>query len=368
MADDPSKLIGQCLMVGIRGATPDDPILRADLEACRAAHIRGIILFDVDLPTRTALERDGMPREEANRRAVRNILNPSQLQDLCANIKTTLGPGTIIAIDQEGGRVARLKPERGFRVSKSGAELGLMASEERRAECDAEASQLASLGITMNFAPCVDLGDAPDNPIITRLDRAFGADPAHIAECARDVIEAHSARGIIACLKHFRGQGSATIDSHASLPDITESWVPSRDLRPYRALLGPSSPGPVAVMTGHLFHGHLDQQYPASLSVAITNDLLRTQLGFAGVVVTDSLDMGAIAAALTPEQAAIMAIEAGADIALHGFNAPGTPPDAPHPAGAMADAIRSALDSGALDLEWVRQCAARIDSLFSSLH
>jgi len=368
MADDPSKLIGRCLMVGIRGATPDDPILRADLESCRAAHIRAVILFDVDLPTRAALEAGGMPRDEANRLATRNILNPAQLKDLCAQIKATLGPGTIVAIDQEGGRVARLKPERGFRASKSASVLGQLPSDERRAECDAEAAQLADMGIDLNFAPCVDLGDSADNPIITKLDRAFGADPAHIAECARDVIEAHTSHGIIACLKHFPGHGSATIDSHASLPDITESWVPKRDLLPYRTLLGSAQSGPIAVMTGHLFHGHLDPQYPASLSVAITNDLLRTQLGFSGVVVTDSLDMGAIATALPPEQAAIMAIEAGADIALHGFNAPGTPPDAPHPAGSMAEAMRSALDSGALDLEWVRQCAARIDALFSAPH
>jgi beta-N-acetylhexosaminidase len=347
IAPEIDRLIGRCLMVGIRGASPDDPILRADLEACREAHIRSVILFDVHLPGR----------------GPRNIESPAQLRELIAHIKRTLGEGTIVAIDQEGGRVARLKPERGFRASTSAAELGAISATDRRAECDGEAAQLADLGIDLNFAPCVDLGDHPDNPIITRLGRAFGADPGHIASCAVDVIGAHRAHGVIPCMKHFPGHGSTTVDSHLDLPDITLTWNPFRDINPYRVMIAAHPEAPVAIMTGHLMHRYLDPEMPASLSRTITHDMLRAEFGFMGVIITDSLDMGAITKRWPPEESVVLALRAGADIALYGFNAPDIGPDAPHPALMLTGAVHAAINAGTLTLAALRASAARIDAM-----
>lgn len=337
-------------MVGIRGASADDPMLRADLEACRAAHSRAVILFDVHLPTRAS-------------GGGRNIQSPDQVRDLCCHVRETLGAGTIIAIDQEGGRVARLKPERGFRASKSAAEVGAMAPDDRRAECDAEAAQLAGLGITMNFTPCVDLGDHADNPIITGLGRAFSADPAHVTACARDVIEAHLSRGIAPCLKHFPGHGSTTTDSHLDLPDITVTWNPFTDINPYRVLIAAVANASMPIMTGHLLHRFIDPEFPASLSRIITTDLLRTEFGFRGPIITDSLDMGAITKRWPIEEAAVLALRAGADMAMHAFNAPDLAPDAPHPGPVLAAAIRRAVEAGTLTEADLRTSAARIDAM-----
>ncbi len=347
MPTDLDHLIGRTLMVGIRGASPSDPILRADLDACRAAHIRAVILFDVHLPTR----------------GPRNIESPDQLRDLCAHIKATLGEGTIIAIDQEGGRVARLKPERGFRASKSAAEVGAMSTKDRRAEADAEAAQLADLGITMNFAPCVDLGNNPDNPIITRLGRAYGAEPEHVLACVQDVIDAMRAHRVMPCLKHFPGHGSTKTDSHLDLPDFADGWCPSDALPPFGPVCGPDRKHIGFLMTGHLLHPGFDPVYPASLSHAISTEYLREMIGFEGVVITDSLDMGAITKRWTPEEAAVLALKAGADIALHAFNSPDIAPDAPHPAPAMAGTIRRAVASGNLSDDAIRASAGRIEAL-----
>lgn len=334
-------------MVGIRGASPSDPMLRADLDACRAAHIRAVILFDVHLPTR----------------GDRNIQSPDQVRDLCAHIRETLGEGTIIAIDQEGGRVARLKPERGFRASKSAAEVGAMAPDDRRAECDAEAAQLASLGITMNFAPCIDLGDHADNPIITKLGRALAGDPALVTACARDVIEAHHAHGIVPCLKHFPGHGSTTTDSHLELPDITVTWNPFTDINPYRVLIAAIANASIPIMTGHLLHRFLDPDFPASLSRILTTDMLRAEFGFTGPIITDSLDMGAITRRWPIDQAAVLALRAGADMAMHAFNSADIAPDAEHPAPVLAGAIRRAAAAGTLTEADLKVSANRIDAM-----
>lgn len=348
MSADLDRAIGRCLMVGLRGARPGDAQLESDLAACERAHVRGVILFDVDLPTR---DRGGL----------RNIESPAQVKDLIAHIKATLGAGTIVGIDQEGGRVARLRPERGFRASKSAAELGAMSAEARRAEAGAEAAQLAELGIDLNFAPCVDLGDHAENPIITRLGRALGAEPGDVAARARDVVEAHLAAGVIPCLKHFPGHGSTTVDSHLDLPDITLTWNPYRDLNPFRVMAAAFPRVPI--MTGHLLHRFTDAEHPASLSRAMTSDLLRGACGFGGVIVTDSIDMGAITRRWAVHEAGVMALKAGADLVLHGFNSREQAPDAMHPAPAMAAAIRAAIDTGGIEVESLRVSAARVDAM-----
>jgi beta-N-acetylhexosaminidase len=310
---------------------------------CVEARCRAIVLFDVDAPSGGA----------------RNIESPAQVRELIAHIRETLGAGTIIAIDQEGGSVQRLRTARGFVDSPSAADYARMSIEERADEAKALAGQLASLGIDLNFAPCVDVAINGDSPIIARRGRSFGDDPAAVARLAREVVEAHRAAGVTPCLKHFPGHGSAASDSHLGLPDITGVWDEERELAPFASMV--SSSPPIAVMTAHLLHRGVDAEFPASLSRAWTTAGLRERLGFDGVVVTDSLDMRAIADRWPSGEAAALALVAGADLALDANNMPGLARECP--ALKMAAAIRRAVDSGALSEDALRRSAQRIEEI-----
>ncbi len=334
--------IGRCLMVGVRGSRPGDGALRADLDACLEARCRAVVLFDLDAPSGGA----------------RNIESPAQVRELIAFIRETLGPGTIVAIDQEGGSVQRLRAARGFVESPSAAGYAQMPSEERAGVAKAMVDQLASLGIDLNFAPCVDVAINAESPIIARRDRSFGADPARVAHIAREIIEAHQTAGVAPCVKHFPGHGSAAGDSHLGLPDITGVWDESRELAPFASLV---SSAPLAVMTAHLLHRAVDEEFPASLSRAWTTGVLRERLGFDGVIVTDSLDMRAIADRWPSGEAAALALRTGADIAMDANNMPGAARECPAPE--MASAIRRAVESGAISEDALRRSAQRIEAI-----
>lgn len=333
--------IGRMLMVGVRGATSSDPALRADLEACRAARCRAVILFDVDLPGMESLRSQGVPAAEARARATRNVISPTQVAELSAHIRETLGPDTIIGIDQEGGRVARLSVARGFDPSPSAHAFARMDEAAQNTHADALARGLARAGVNLNFAPCTDLASNPDNPVIARLERALSDDPDVVARCAVRIVHAHRDAGVLPCLKHFPGHGSASADSHFDLPDITDTFDPATDLLPYRVLFALRPHTALWVMTAHLLHRGIDPGFPASLSFSHTTALLREELEFDGVIVTDSLDMQAVAANTPPHEAALLAINAGADMALDGNNAPGPSRDCPAPL--MAETIARAL-------------------------
>ncbi len=334
--------IGRCLFVGLRGAHADDPDLRADLDACRAARCKGVILFDRDLPTGGA----------------RNIESPRQLGELIGFLQSALGEDALIAIDQEGGRVARLQPERGFEEHISAASFAELPAEQRAAWADRQARQLARLGVHLNFAPCVDLALSDDPRSVLAGGRAYGADPGIVARCARAVIVAHRRAGVFACLKHFPGHGSAALDSHLALPDVTDSFTAELELAPYRALLGAGADPGVGVMTAHLLHRGYDADLPASLSPAITSGLLRDDLRFEGVVITDSLDMAAIADRWSAGEAAALALIAGADLTLDACNHRGSV--RPCPAVEMAEGIARAIRLGTLPENRVRESAARV--------
>ncbi len=331
---------GRLLCVGIRGTEPGQDLLEADLEACRRAGVGGIILFDVDVPTLRRLEGEGVAPAEARRRAVRNIVDPDQLQRLMARIREALGAGVFIAVDQEGGQVARLTSGSGFRDDPSAREFAALDPEGRRRSAAAQAAQLARLGFDLNFAPCVDLDLEADNPIIGRLDRAYAAVPDEVIACAREVITAHREAGVACCLKHFPGHGSSRTDTHLGAVDITTSWQREPELEPYQALAGAAG---VAVMTAHVVHRGLDPELPASLSPRITGTLLRNEVGFDGVIVTDSLDMRAITGRHTLQEAVVLAVAAGADMVLDGFNLEDRPE---HPAPALVAALTEAFTDG----------------------
>lgn len=289
--------IGQMLVVGFRGLTPEEAAPTRDLIA--AGTLGGVILFSVDQPT-------GGPR---------NVESPEQLRALIADMAAAAPATTplLVAIDEEGGQVARLGPQHGFPPTRSAAELGQGTPSETRDAAAAIARTLAGVGVTLNLAPVVDLAVNPDNPIIAGIGRSFSADPAVVTSHARAFIEAHHAAGIRSAIKHFPGQGSATGDTHLGIVDVTDEWT-DVELEPFRTLVADGLPD--AVLTAHIFNATLDPDHPATLSHATVDGLLRHDIGFDRAVISDDLQMGAIRDAYGFDEAVALAIEAGIDLLL----------------------------------------------------
>ncbi len=293
---DLRRKIGRMLLVGFRGLEvgPDDPVVRAIVEE----GLGGVILFDLDGPT-------GGPR---------NVASPTQLGELTAALRQAASSPLLVAVDQEGGQVARLNPGNGFRATLSARQLGARGDPDFAfSHARSIARTLASVGINLNLAPVVDLDINPDNPAIGRYGRSFSADPAVVTAMALAEIRAHHDLGVLTTLKHFPGQGSATADTHVGVVDVTRTW--SRDeLGPFEAIIAAGQAD--LVMTAHLFNAHLDPAYPATLSRKTVAGLLRGELGWTGVVVSDDLQMGAIRTQFGADEAIALAIEAGVDLLL----------------------------------------------------
>lgn len=308
MPDGLTQLCGGLLMVGIRGAEPGQPELEEDLERCRLAGVRSVVLFDRDLAAGGA-ERS------------RNIVSPAQVKRLTDRVREVLGPGTRIAVDQEGGRVARLNETNGHERGPAAEDFGQLEVERMRTVAASQAEQLVRAGIDWNLAPCVDLRLAGCGSLIEQSGRAFSGEVERVVECAGVIVEEMNRRGIACALKHFPGHGSASGDTHEALLDVTAVHQPD-ELRVFSAFLKPErSESNFAVMTAHLLHRNVDPQWPVSLS-AIWTGVIRGAMGFDGVIITDALDMGAIAGRYDPVEAVVRAAQAGADVLLLANNMP----------------------------------------------
>jgi beta-N-acetylhexosaminidase len=284
------------LIVGFRGSALEQvPWLRT---ALRETGIGGVILFDRDQQTR----------------AQRNIRSAAQVARLTADLRAAAGGRPIIvSVDQEGGIVTRLSPAHGFPAVASEAEIGRGTVPAARTWGRGIAKTLAAAGINLNFAPVVDLDVNPKSPAIGALDRSFSDDPDVVVEMATAEIEAHRAAGIRTTLKHFPGIGSSTTNTDFGAADVTKTWT-RRELEPFQRLIAAGTAD--LVMAGHVVNGQLDRDYPASLSKAIVTDLLRGELGWNGVVVTDDLQARAIDDAFGFDEALVLALAAGNDLLL----------------------------------------------------
>lgn len=358
MTNDEIRRAGALLTVGLRGAMPGDPALEADLDVCAKAGVGGVILFDVDVPAYRAALGRGMAPRDARWAATRNITGPGQLTSLVGYLRSRLGPDLVVMVDQEGGPVSRLRPERGFHGTlPSAARFAALGGSEQRSAARAQAEALASLGIDVNLAPVVDLAVLPDGPLAAR-ERTFGDDPRRVTGCARAILEANRASGVASCLKHFPGLGTVPEDTHEVLPILDGIYDPKRELAPYRELIQGPSP-PEMVMAAHLLWPHRDPERPASRSSVALTDVLRDELGFEGVVATDSLDMGAVLDGTTPEGAVVEALTAGADALLYAANLSEHEFADGHPALRLATALARAVDDGALSGGWAEVEARR---------
>ncbi|MGM0425530.1 MAG: glycoside hydrolase family 3 protein [Thermodesulfobacteriota bacterium] len=296
-----ARRIGQMLMVGFRGleVDQDSPIVQ-DIKSGR---IGGVVLFDYDL---------------ARKSPERNVRSPQQLQALVRQLQAASSSTLLVAVDQEGGKVARLKEKYGFQPTVSQGWLGRQCSTRLTAEyASRTAATLAEMGINLNLAPVVDLNINPDNPVIGGLERSFSQDPGKVVAHARAVIQSHREKNVLTALKHFPGHGSSTQDSHHGFTDVTDSWQ-EKELQPYAELL--ASPGTDMVMTAHVFNSRLDRRWPATLSRKVLHDLLRREMGFDGVIISDDMQMGAIREMFGLETAVKRTILAGTDIIVFGNN------------------------------------------------
>jgi len=292
--------IGQMLLVGFRGTTAaTSAALLADI---RERALGGVVLFSIDQPT-------GSP--------IRNIESPEQLAALTAALQAealAAQPGLplTISVDEEGGEVARLGPSHGFPATESAAALGARNDPAYTEDAGAAiAATLVAAGINLNLAPVVDVNLNPDNPIIGALDRSFSPDPAIVTSQAEAFVRGHHRHQVLTTLKHFPGHGSATGDTHLGVVDVTDTWS-EVELIPFQNLVDDDLAD--AVLTAHVFNRSLDLDNPATLSRPVVTGILREQLGYDGLVISDDMQMGAIRDAYGYPDAVRLAIDAGVDV------------------------------------------------------
>ncbi|MDQ7067539.1 MAG: glycoside hydrolase family 3 N-terminal domain-containing protein [Sulfurimonas sp.] len=247
-------------------------------------NLGGVILFD---------------RYYDDRERVKNILNPYQLKELTTDLQRYSKNPLFISIDQEGGRVARLKPQYGFVKIPSAFSVSQMQIDEAKKVYETQAQMLSDAGINLNFAPVVDLSINPKNSVIVGLERSFGKKSQKVVEYASLVIDAQKEKNIISVLKHFPGHGSSLGDSHKGFVDISKSWS-KKELEPYKILIKQNAAD--AIMTAHVFNENLDNKYPATLSYKINTELLRNKLNFKGLIISDDMQMRADFKTLLPQR------------------------------------------------------------------
>ena len=246
--------------------------------------------------------------------------NPEQLAALNRGLqiqaRDRTSNGIFIGVDQEGGRVRRLKEP--FATFRPAFELASSQKpeEEVRRFARVTAEELRLVGFNLDFAPVLDvLGPQinPDDSVIG--DRWNGTDPDIVADLGEIVIQTMRSTGIIPCCKHFPGHGGTSVDSHTELPVDVRPWklIEKSDLVPFSRAVDIKVE---MIMTAHVLYRNLDPDYPATLSKSAIHDLLRMRMGYDGVVITDDLDMAAVARGHSPEECALRALKAGADILL----------------------------------------------------
>lgn len=336
------KQIGQMIIMGFRGTEADG---NSDVyKIIKDVQIGGVVLFDYDIPS------NSFPR---------NIVNAEQVKKLISDIQEYSKTPLFVSVDAEGGNVNRLKEKYGFLPVLSAEEMGKdKTSETTKKESAKLAEELKNLGFNMNLAPVVDLNINPDNPVIGKLGRSFSADANEVIEQAGIFIKKHAENNIITVEKHFPGQGSAKNDTHLGMADVTDFYE-QEELIPYQKL---NDEGLLdAVMAAHTINKKVDDKYPASISDNFLQGVLRNQIGFKGVIISDDMQMSAISDNYGFNEALIASINAGTDIIIISNNtSSGYDKDI---ARKSADIIFKAVKEGEIDKNRIAESYGRIISL-----
>ncbi|MBP2702848.1 glycoside hydrolase family 3 protein [Microbispora sp. RL4-1S] len=287
----------------------------------------------------------------------RNVATLDQLAGLTAVLRAD-NPGLLVGIDEEAGDVTRLEARTGSSRPGNYA-LGVVDDEELTERVAADVGRdLRTAGITLDFAPAADVNSNPGNPVIGL--RSFGADPALVARHTAAWVRGLQSAGVAACAKHFPGHGDTAVDSHHGVPRLTASRerLAEVELPPFLAAV---RAGVRAIMTGHLLVPAYDGERPATLSPRILTGLLRTELGFEGLVVTDGIEMAAVSGAYGLGEASARAVAAGADaVCVGGENADEATADL------IRDAIADAVAGGLLPEERLAEAAGRVRAFAST--
>jgi len=297
------QMAGQMIIVGFAGDDVDD----AGVAEARKEIADGLLGGVMYLKTNVASLSDVKAMNEAFRAASPELL-------------------PFLTLDQEGGVVERLTKDVGFPETPSAANVAAAGIESARSTYNKMAAGIADLGFTVNFGPVVDLNRNKNNQVIAKYGRSYGSSANTVTIFAEQFIAAHHQVGLVTSLKHFPGHGSSTADSHEGFVDISKSWDPS-ELDPYRQLFAEGYAD--FVMVGHLFHSGYaadgDLKLPASLSPEWITGVLRQELGFKGVVISDDLEMGAVREHYTLEDTVLRAVRAGMDVLLFSNTAKARP-------------------------------------------
>ncbi|MFF3483451.1 glycoside hydrolase family 3 protein [Streptomyces sp. NPDC002701] len=286
----------------------------------------------------------------------RNISSPDQLAALTAQLRAERDD-VLVAIDEEGGDVTRLEVRTGSSFPGNHALGAVDDVALTEAVAHELGRRLAACGVNLNWAPSADINSNPGNPVIGV--RSFGADTALVARHTAAYVTGLQSAGVAACTKHFPGHGDTAVDSHHALPRI-DAELPvlhSRELAPFRAAV---AAGTRAVMSAHILVPALDPAHPATLSRRVLTGLLREELGFDGLIVTDGMEMQAISATYGIERGSVLAIAAGADAICVGG---GLADEAT--VLRLRDALVTAVRSGELPEERLADAAARVRALAS---
>ncbi|NQY74755.1 MAG: glycoside hydrolase family 3 protein [Candidatus Margulisbacteria bacterium] len=284
------KMVGQMVMVGVSDNNPNNPRVRTLLTHIESGRVGGVILLKAAIKT------------------------PRQVKILVSSLRHVKGPfPLLIGIDQEGGAVQRLSPEKGFQHFSSAQNVGYsFSNSEAFAMYDSMAMNLMQLGINLNFGPVVDINVNPSSPVIGRVGRSFSRDAHNVYMFAKQFVDAHHGQNILTVLKHYPGHGSSQTDSHKGIVDITNRWT-ERELYPY--LKFSQDDNIDIVMVSHTTNYHIDDK-PASLSYSHIQHHLRPILFQDDIVMTDDLLMEGISHYFSLKESIIHAVNAGNDILL----------------------------------------------------
>jgi len=337
--------IGQMVLVGFRGLTAQEA--EPTLKQIEAGSIGGVVLYDVDSHT-------GGPR---------NIQSPRQLSELVTAVKAAGSIPPLITIDAEGGQFQKLHPRHGFAHTATAREVGIrneLAYTRFNAETIAE--MLAEAGIDMNLAPVVDLLN-PANPTAIRIGRNYSSDPEVVIAAAREFILTHRACGVLTTLKHFPGMRATAQPHWRGVGGVMEGW--SRDeLEPFRVLISEGLAD--AVLTTREIYPLLDPDCPACLSKKIVAGLLRSELGYDGVVISDPMEMREIWNVFGLAKGAVMAVNAGIDLVL-ACNLSSVVPYSDDRADEVVRALTDAVASGEVAESRINEACGRILTLKARL-
>ena len=288
------QMAGQMILVGFTGDTVDDASVAAARAEIEAGLLGGVMYL---------------------RPNVRSLPAVSAMNAAFRAASPDLAP--FITLDQEGGAVERLTRAVGFAEISDARTIAARYSAEGAGRVYGDmARRVAAVGFTVNFGPVVDLDVNPDNQIIAKYGRSFGKSAASVSSYAEAFVAGHHRAGLLTSLKHFPGHGSSTADSHEGFVDITRTWSDA-ELDPYRTLIGQGMAD--MIMAGHLYHADYSgdgEQLPATLSPQWIDGVLRGELGYDGVVISDDLEMGAIRQHFAFEDVVTGAVRAGVDVLL----------------------------------------------------